>query len=698
MKSGTRSRRAIAVGAALMACSGLVRADGESEGFFTDILDKTTFNGVFRADAAYRTTKFQNPNNQTNVPFQDVLVQRQAYIPPALSTGIAANAVNAIVPGLIPGTALDWNLPFPAIPPYADSIRRSERIGQDDLEMNYTVFRFTGEMDMKFTRNLRLNARVRALYDPTIYDEFDASQVSGDQGGIWGGGGDRYADTGRVNYYEAKGRNGRNINPLEIAGRDYFLDFGTLILNYKSGSYDIRFGNQQIAWGQAIFFRTFDVANGLDLRRHLVIDRAVEEFEDERVPKLALRATLQATDAMVVDSYIGKFQPDILTNPNTPYNVIPSQFYRPLDNYFSGNYDKKLDFGVRIKSDFGNWGWQAMAVSRYNPLGAFSWARSGIEKGLYGAVGGQVELAYAARPPCLGLPTDSPSTCRMYSSIGEALANSPFTVGPGGIYSDREWFATAASVRLDGLEALNTAIREFPALRDAFASEVNGFDEASHLLNTFFVGSGGSLRGHVQRDYFREQVYGLGASYVTETEDNTSFWNQFILNLEVQYTPERVFTHKGLSNKFLRDDEYIVTLVAEKWHRWTDEFPAAYLVFQGMHRSDSDLVGLNLAGYGGNLGNTDPQTSSGLKSANYLVFAGFQPWPNRKYVAEWAFLLDVEGGLLAQPLIKWNPGSSISVDLFYNFIDGKLYGDGESTLQRAIDFADEIGLRITYQL
>ncbi len=241
-------------------------------------------------------------------------------------------------------------------------------------------------------------------------------------------------------------------------------------------------------------------------------------------------------------------------------------------------------------------------------------------------------------------------------------------------------------------------IREYPALRDSFASEVSTLDEASHLLNTFFIGSGGSIRGNVQRDYFREEVFGIGLSSVTETEDINSFWSQFIINLEAQYTPKRVFTKEDLSNDFLKSDEYIITLVGEKWYRYSDSFPAAYLVFQGMHRSDSDLVGLNLRGYGGTLKKGKPKHNDGLDSANYLVFAGFQPWPNRKYVAEWAFLLDVEGGLLAQPLIKWNPGNNLSVDLFYNFIDGKLYGDGESTLQRAIDFADEVGLRITYQM
>ncbi|TDU33275.1 hypothetical protein DFR24_0015, partial [Panacagrimonas perspica] len=226
MKSRIRKQWIMASGAVLMAFSGLVQAqDDESLGFLRDLWDDTTFNAVFRADAAYRTTKAQNPNNQTNMPFQDTLVPRQAYVPPSLSTGIVNNVIPNLIPGVDLGTPIaNWQVPLPGvpgIPPFADSIRRSDRVGQDDLEMNYTVFRFTGEMDMRFSQNLRLNARLRALYDPTIYDEFNAHDLSGDQGGITGGGGDRYADTGKVNYYEAKGRNGRNINPLELAGRDY---------------------------------------------------------------------------------------------------------------------------------------------------------------------------------------------------------------------------------------------------------------------------------------------------------------------------------------------------------------------------------------------------------------------------------------------------------------------------------------------
>lgn len=674
--------------AALMIWSGA----GSAQGFFSDIWKQTSFHNQVRFDLAFRTSGMQNPNNQTAAPFQDVAVPRQAFIPPDLAVGLINWGALPLL--VLPG------LSVPGLLEAADTVRRSDRLPNDDVDFNYHVIRYTGEMDMRFSRQWRLNVRARALYDPTFEASFNARDVMNDQGGIAGGGADRYADTGRTNFYEARGREGHNINPLEIAGRDFMIDLPTFIINYQGGSYDIRFGNQQIAWGQAIFFRTLDLVNGLDLRRHLIIDRAIEEFEDKRVSKLALRATTQVTDSVVLDGFVGKFQPDVLPNPNTPYNVIPAQFYRPIDNYFTGDYDSKIDYGFRLKADYGGFGWQAVAISRYNPLGTFSWARSGINKGLTpwgGVIGGVVETAYALKPPCVGAQNPYDNFCRLYANVGEALAESPFTVGPGGIYSDQEWFSTAASVRLNGLDALNTAIAEFPGLRDVFASPVDNVDQASALLNTFFIGSGGSIRGNVERDYHRENIIGLGASYVTETGDINSFWDQFILNLEVQYTPERAFTRPNLSGDPLRTDEYIITAVAEKWHRWTEGFPAAYLVFQYMHRSESDLVGLHLSGYGGNVGNTDPKLPDGIANANYFVFAGFQPWPNKRYVAEWAFLYDIRGGLLAQPLIKWNPGFGMSVDLFYNYTNGKLHGDGTDNLIRAIDFADEVGLRFNYQ-
>lgn len=709
MHSTNAVRAVICAGIVMMACSAAARADGD--GFVSDLWGRTTFVGTVRSDTAFHTGDMQNYDNQGNMPFQHTAVPRQAYVPPNL------------IAGLVP----TWTLPIPnslGLIHTNDTVRRDTYIPNSNTKFDYQELRFFGEMNVSFTDSLRLNIQARAIYDPDLYKLFDARSVANEQGGISAGGGDRYADIGAANFFESKGRNGGKLNPTEFAGSNYMVDFPTALLEFKHDAYNLRFGIQQIAWGQSIFFQTFDMPDGLDLRRHLVLDRAIEEFSDKRVPALALRGTIQASDAILVDGYVQKFQPSVIPNPNTPYNVAPAQFYKPLDNYYTGNYDFKLDYGIRLKADYGNWGFSAMFVSRLNPLGVFSWSASGINKGLTGTnpngtswgndLGALVETAYAAKAPVGSAlcPVYNPTTCRMYGSAGEALAHTPFTIGPGGIYSNKEWYSAAGSLRLDGTKALNKAIEEFPAMQDIYASPVDNVQEASNELNTFFLGSDGSIRGNVQRDYYRENILGLGGVYVNETEDPGSFWNQFIINFEGQYTPSRHLTGVDLGSGGQKTDEYILTLVGEKWLRYTESFPAAYLAFEFQHRSASDLVGLTLKGYGGNSGTygvnapvggqgndySGIKTPGGIASANYLAFAGFQPWPNRKYVAEWAILYDVRGGILAQPLIKWNPGHNISVDFFYNYVNGHLYGNPTDNLIRAIDFGNEINLRLTYQL
>lgn len=723
MDSAQRGRRLIVAGIAMMAGSASAQADdGESGGFLSYLWGRTTFVTTVRSDTAIKTTGIQNYDNQGNAPYQHIAVPRQAYVPPALSTNLLG------IP-LAPGQ--NWMVPIPnsaGIIHTSDTVRRDTYIQNTDTSVNYQEFRIQQEMNVSFTDNFRLNIQARAVFDPDIYTSFDAKSVQNFQGGISSGGGDRYADIGLPQYFQSKGRNGRKLNATEFAGRQYMVDFPTALIEYKHDAFNLRFGLQQIAWGQAIFFQSFDVPDGLDFRRHLVIDRAIEEFSDKRVPALALRGTVQASDAIIVDGYVQKFQPSVIPNPNTPYNVAPAQFYKPLDNYYTRHNDTRLSYGIRMKADYGDYGFSALAGSRINPLGVFSWSESGIVKGLHGTnpngtswgndLGIGVETAYAAKlgpnnPLCAGA-LYNPSTCRLYGSLGEALSHTPFTIGPGGVYSNKEWFAAAGSLRLDGLKALNTVIDEYPALRDVYASHVDNVQQASNLLNTFFTASDGSIRGNVQRDYYREEVFGLGGSYVNQTDDITSFWNQFITNIEVQYTPNRRLTDTGLAHGGQKTDEYIISVVGEKWYRFTPNFPAAYLAFEYQHRSASDLVGLSLKGYGGNSGNygvsapigsqgndyTGIKTQKGITDvgANYLVFAGFLPAPNRKFVLEWAFLYDVQGGLLAQPLLKWNPGHNVSVDLFYNYANGHMYGNPTNNLIRAIDSANEINLRIGYQL
>jgi len=83
---------------------------------------------------------------------------------------------------------------------------------------------------------------------------------------------------------------------------------------------------------------------------------------------------------------------------------------------------------------------------------------------------------------------------------------------------------------LAAIDGLNASITGFPATEQLFASPVafqdncsgDGNCEAWNELNTFFIAAGGSLRGHIAREYFAENVFALGGSYVTEGEPAAS--------------------------------------------------------------------------------------------------------------------------------------------------------------------------------
>ena len=77
----------------------------------------------------------------------------------------------------------------------------------------------------------------------------------------------------------------------------------------------VRIGQQQIAWGEALFFRVADVANGLDLRRHLFLDFGAEEYSDERLSAPGIRASYAITEGWELEVFAQMFQLSVLPNP-----------------------------------------------------------------------------------------------------------------------------------------------------------------------------------------------------------------------------------------------------------------------------------------------------------------------------------------------------------------------------------------------
>ena len=660
------------------------QASSSSGGWFQDM--DVTFGGYIRPEVAVHTSDAENPNNERGNPYNTRAIARQAYVPP--NSGNALFAALGI-PLTIP-SPLNWtSVPVPNVPLVAtgsDVVTRP--IDPSNNVFNWHVLRVEGELGVKLTNDLKFIARASAIGDFGHYSAFRApSACDSSSGCIEGGNPALYG--GSPNYFQYQVEGSKHPNPLEWAGANYMVYFPTMILDYNRGPLNIRLGNQSIAWGQAIFFRVFDVVDGLDLRRHSVLDYAQEEFSDKRVPSPALRVGYQFTDDILADGYVQKFQPTVFGNPNTQYNIIPTQF--TIHDHYS-DYDDKLSYGLRFKGNFGQWGLQAMAVRRYNPDGAFGWTTSGVKKNLPSTTSG-------GAPNFLGTAVNLANAGT--GGAGVPLSQTPFEVAPGGIYSAAEWFHYAALARLDGIVGLNHAISEFtPATTKVFASSASDFQEAYNELDSFFIAGGGSLRGHLQRDYFQETVLGLGASYVTEGEPG-SVLDQLIINVEVSYTPAKVFTNPTLSNQFLHQNDWVGALVLEKYYRFSDAFPATYFVLQYMHRTRDDLFGRALKGYGGAESDTYAPTATsaapGVTNANYVVFAFQQPFPQDIYRVGFATLYDPRGGILVQPGLQFKPNGHWSIDGFYNYINGHLSGNPNRNLLGNMEFANEFTVRLGYQ-
>ncbi|MGQ3055663.1 MAG: DUF1302 family protein [Nevskia sp.] len=566
---------------------------------------------------------------------------------------------------------------------------------------NYNLLRFEITPTLAWG-DWSLITRLRAAYHPDHLgmEEFAAGDYANINGGFDGGTTPDRQFQGRPDKlgFAVDGKK----NPLffERSGRNYQVDLPAFFLQWNSGNTTVRLGNQTVAWGQLLFFRIMDTANGLDLRRHLILNRAVEEYADSRESAPGIRVTTQITDQISGDFFAQQFIPTIINNVNTAYNVVPSQFYLH-DRYWQDGAYKKANFGIRFKGEFGNYNLQAMYTRRYNPLGAIRWTQSGVNKSLPNSN----VLGLAFNQYCnlvLGTGGDG---------CGPILAGTPFEVAPAGVFTAEEWFNYAGYIKLDGLEGLDRAIDEFESSQMLLARTVNGdFAAAEGELSAFFSAAEG-LHGHIERKYFQENVFGLGGGYVTEAEPGSIF-DQIIMNLEATYTPKRVFTAVDLRQGFDKRSEIQVGFVAEKYQRFSTDFPATYMVFQYLWQKESDLVGLLLDGYGSENYSSNgvvldpavptsnnPKITPGVKAgANYAVFAMLQPFPNYIWEASFATLVDVQGGVLFQPGLVWKPRGNITLNMFYNFVHDNAWGNNSNkNIVRLIGQTNELTLRLGYQ-
>ena len=528
---------------------------------------------------------------------------------------------------------------------------------EEDNDWNLNMTRGQLDIDAKFSDSLKFVAKVRAVY---AWDTYDG-----------------YGDT---NYFETPLR-GDCATRLEVCGEDYMIDLPSFYLDWNKGSFWLRAGNQQIAWGESLFFRVLDTPNGLDLRRHSALDWASEEFSDKRVPALGVRGSYQFDNGWELEGWTQEFQPTVYSDENTPYNVVASQFVLRQKDGFD-EVDDEWNFGARMQGQVGELGLQFTFTSRRNPDGVIRWDALGFNP-----------FTKA------GIPDPG---------IGDILAQTPFEPFTGqGVYTSKEWWNYAGRSRLNG--NLQQVLDDFPAaqfLTDALVlpalglppgTPVDNYALSSNVLDAFFspqAGGLGDLRGYIDRRYKREEIYGFGTNYMFFSEPD-SLLDQLIVRFEATYTPDKVFTDPGLAQDYLEEDEWVTSLVFEKYHRFSESFPATYMVLQWMHKSESDLFGRSLEGYGGTTNEAPGWKGPGGRDGfDAISFAFQQPSPTLAWRTDLAVLWDPKGGYLIQPGVRWKPTEAWSAELFANFIGGE--SDNENTLT-TFDYADEVAFRLTYQ-
>lgn len=506
-----------------------------------------------------------------------------------------------------------------------------------DNDLNLMATRLEVDFQANFNSNWTGFAKLRGYFQPDVFDGYGDPEFF--ETDLWSG--------GRGTFLEANGQN-------------YMVDLPALYLDYADGPLWIRMGNQQIAWGESLFFRVLDVPNGLDLRRHLLLDLVAEEFADERVAAPGVRGSYRITNDIEIEGFTQLFSPSVLANPDTPYNVIPSQFTIHQQEGFD-DAEGAMNFGGRIQAQFGDLAVQAIAVNRRNPDGVFHWTASGVNRDIPGLVGS-----------------------------GAVLAQTPFEVSGTGVYSAQEWFTYAGMARLNGFTGFNAAINEFPATALLGAAPMPTQGLAASELDLFFQLS--PLRGHIARVYPRENIFGLGANYVVNAGAG-SFFDQLVIRSEFTWTPDKTFTSPDLSRSHIVEDEYVASLVFEKYHRFSQEFPATFMVLQYLFKSESDMFGRHLSGMGATGGRTSG-LPEGEDSFNAIAFAVQQPFPNLIWRADFSVLYDVNGGALIQPGLKWKPNEAWTAEVFANVT---LSDGGNDDIIDTIDWADELTFRITYQ-
>ena len=544
---------------------------------------------------------------------------------------------------------------------------------------DWTQFATRAEIDIqaRFTPNLKGYMKIRGYREDAQHDFLESYDFFGDEGvkgtppeaAVFAGGLAGNPKTFRnMPLDDGKG------SLFEHNEEDYMLDLPALYLDYNNGPLWLRVGNQQIAWGEALFFRVIDSVQGLDLRRHSVLGVAAEEYSDSRIPSFAIRGSYRFDNEWELEAYAQQFRPTILPRPGTPYSLVAEAFTVYEEPGYAKDKDD-VDVGFRYSGQISNWDISFSAIARTAPDGTYRWAKHNVDESARGIPDG---LAFAPDP------------------LGTASAD--------------EWFWGASWLRFNPVTTLDTSITDAifataaagagafspTATANALNAVTPGTTTPTKLakgeLDLFFnpATGFGPLRGYLHRDYDEEVIFGVSGKYVFMGEPD-SLLDQLILGIEATYTPDRNFTNPSLSQQKLVEDEFTSVVSLEKYHKFSSKFPATYVVAQWMHKTESDMFGRHLSGNGSSYHTGGIPT--GDSAFNAIAVAFQQPFPNLIWRADLSVLYDLEGGTLVQPGVKYRPRDNMQLDPYANFLNSD---GGNDDIMGTLETQDEIFARLSF--
>ena len=284
--------------------------------------------GFIRQEMAYKLKNTENETNRSGSKFNGKV---------AHSGGKVSTLVNNAIPGLS------------IIPPGTPINSKSDMSKSND----WNTFATRAEVDIKarFTNNLTGFMKLRGYYQPDVFQNTRDSTFIDGVGG-------------KVNHFSVP-NHGNEATYLSKSDNNYMLDIPSMYLDWASGPYWVRIGQQQIAWGESLFFRVADQVSGLDFRRHVIFDFGAEEYADERLSAPGIRASVVFGDGWELEGWAQMFQPTVLPTNYSPYNLIANAFNPDYKTGFD-KVNNNINGGIRLTGEVGNLGMQFFAISQHN--------------------------------------------------------------------------------------------------------------------------------------------------------------------------------------------------------------------------------------------------------------------------------------------------------------------------------------------